>query len=128
MYVPRELRELAKTQVRIGWRNFTEGKISNCFCLTQRWYLKVSGALLTVNLWLKVFVSKLLGMTHSMWIFWCISKHHRTKGKLVLDTKLKLFKEIKRQLAMGEEAIAEEDKWMLKVDTTQLRDSTLKEQ
>ena len=29
---------------------------------------------------------------------------------------------------MGEEAISEEDKWMLEVDTTELRDSTLEEQ
>ena len=64
-------------------------------------------------------------MTHDMWIFRCISKHHRTKGKLVLDSKAKLFKEIERQLAMGEDAFAEEDKWMLEVDITQVRDSSL---
>ena len=79
--------------------------------------------------WLKAFISKLLAMTHGMWIFRCISKHHRTKGKLILDSKARLFKEIEeRQLAMGEEAITEEDKWMLEVDTTVLRDSTLEEQ
>ena len=128
MYVPRELKELGRTQDRIGWRNFTEGKISKCFCVTQRRFLKASGASLTVNSWLKAFFSKLLGMTHIMWIFRCISKHHCTKGKLVLDTKAKLFKEIKRQLAMGEEVISEENKWMLKVDTTELRDSTLEDQ
>ena len=77
---------------------------------------------------MKAFISKLLAMTLSMWIFKCISKHHRTKRKLVLDLKAKLFKEIERQLAMWEEAIAEEDKWMLKVDITQLRDSSLEEQ
>ena len=75
--------------------------------------------------WLKAFISKLLAMTHDMWIFRCISKHHRTKGKLVLDSKAKLFKEIERQLAMGEDAFAEEDKWMLEVDITQVRDSSL---
>ena len=127
MRVPRELKELGRTQDRIGWRNFTEGKITKCFCAVQRRFLKASGASLTVDSWLKAFVSKLLGMTHSMWIFRCISKHHRTKGKLVLDTKAKIFKEIERQLAMGEEAIAKEDKWMLEVDTTELRDSSLEE-
>ena len=110
MRVPSELKELGRTQDRIGWRNFTEGKITKCFRAVQRRFLKASGASLTVNLWLKAFVSKLLGMTHSMWIFRCISKHHCTKGKLVLDTKAKLFKEIERQLTMGEEAISEEDK------------------
>ena len=110
MRVPSELKELGRTQDRIGWRNFTEGKITKCFCAVQRRFLKASGASLTVDSWLKAFVSKLLRMTHSMWIFRCISKHHRTKGKLVLDTKAKIFKEIERQLAMGEEAVSEEDK------------------
>ena len=31
MYVPRELKELGRTQDRIGWRNFTKGKITKCF-------------------------------------------------------------------------------------------------
>ena len=90
--------------------------------------MKTSGASLTVDSWLKAFISKLLAMTHGMWIFRCISKHHRTKGKLVLDSKAKLFKEIERQLAMGEDAFAEEDKWMLEVYITQLRDSSLEKQ
>ena len=47
---------------------------------------------------------------------------------MVLDSKAKLFNEIERQLAMKEEAIAEEDKWMLEVDTTVLRDSNLEDQ
>ena len=67
-YMPRDLKELTRMQDRIGWRNFTEGKISKCFRLTQRGYLKASGALLTVDSWLKAFVRKLLAMTHSMWI------------------------------------------------------------
>ena len=45
-----------------------------------------------------------------------------------LDSKAKLFKEIERQLAIGEDAIAEEDKWILEVDITQLRDPCLEEQ
>ena len=69
MRVTRELKELGRTQDRIGWRNFTEGKITKCFRAVQRRFLKASGASLTVDLWLKAFVSKLLGMTHSMWIF-----------------------------------------------------------
>ena len=44
MHVPRELKELGRTQDRIGWQNFTEGKISKCFCVTQRRFLKASGA------------------------------------------------------------------------------------
>ena len=38
LYVPRELRELARTQDKIGWRNFREGKISKCFHISQGQY------------------------------------------------------------------------------------------
>ena len=124
----RQLLILAKTQDMIGWRNFTEGKLTRYFRVVQKRYLSHAGASLTVDSWLKAFISKLMEMTHGMWIFRCISKHHRTKGSLVLASKAKLFKEIERQLAMGEEAIAEEDRWMLEVDVAQLRDSTLEEQ
>ena len=118
----RQLMILAKTQDMIGWRNFTEGKLTRYFRVVQRQYLERVGASLTADSWIKAFICKLMEMTHGMWIFRCISKHHRTKGALVLASKAKLFKEIESQLALGEEALAEEDRWMLEVDVGQLRD------
>ena len=84
---------LARTQDKIGWRNFTEDKIPKCFSISQRRVLKASGASLIVDLWLKAFISKLLAMAHtacgSLGIFPDIIA---PKGKLVLDLKAKLFK------------------------------------
>ena len=90
----RQLLILAKTQDMIGWRNFTEGKLTRYFRVVQKRYLSHAGASLTVDSWLKAFISKLMEMTQGMWIFRCISKHHHTKGSLVLASKAKLFKEI----------------------------------
>ena len=81
-----------------------------------------------VDSWLKDFVSKLLAMTHSQWLFRVITKHHRTKGTLVLARKEDMLKEIERQLDMGVDAIADEDWWMLEMDVDHLWDTSLVEQ
>ena len=67
-------------------------------------------------------------MTHSQWLFRCITKHHRTKDTLVLARKEDLLKEIERQLDMEVDAIVDEDQWMLEVDVDHLRDTSLAEQ
>ena len=63
-------------------------------------------------------------MTHSQWLFRCITKHHCTKGTLVLARKEDLLKENERQLDMGVDAIADEDRWMLEVDVDHIRDTS----
>ena len=126
--VPRYLKGLARTQDAIGWRNFTEGKLSKTFRRVQESYLAESDTSLTVDSWLKGFVGKLLEMTHAQWIFRCVSKHHRTKGSLVIAAKKELVKEIERQLDMGVDAIANEDRWMLEINLCELKDASLAEQ
>ena len=56
---------LAEAQDKIGWRHFTEGKIALQVGKIQRYFLKNSDTSLTVDSWLKSFVSKLLEMTHA---------------------------------------------------------------
>ena len=51
---------------------------------------------LIADSWMKGLVGKLLEMTHTQWIFRCISKHHRTKGSLVLKANKDLLREIER--------------------------------
>jgi len=92
---------LAEAQDKIGWRHFTEGKIALRFRVIQRYFLQHSDTRLTVDSWLKGFVSKLLAMTHAQWIFRCITKHHRTKGTIVLKATEDLLQEVERQLSMG---------------------------
>ena len=107
---------LCREQDQIGWRNFTEGQISKQFRAIQAKFLRVRHPRRNVDAWLRGFISKLLAMTHSQWIFRCISKHHQTRGMKALATREKLTAEIERQKTLGEDAMAEGDKWMLEVD------------
>ena len=81
-----------------------------------------------VDFWLEGFVVKLLEMTHSQWIFQCISKHHHTKGSLVLTYRKELMVKIERQLAMGVDAIADDGRWMIKIGVSELNESSLADQ
>ena len=80
----RQYQRLAQAQDRIGWRHFTKGKMAENFREIQKRFLSQEDTQLTADSWMKGLVSKLLEMTHAQWIFRCISKHHHTKGSLVM--------------------------------------------
>ena len=123
----RQYQVLAQAQDRFGWRHFTEGKVVNEFRAIQKSFLRQEDTQLTADSWVKGLVGKLLEMTHAQWIFRCISKHHRTKGSLVLKANEDLLTEIERQLDMGVDCVAAKDKWMLELDPVQLANFSLEE-
>ena len=61
---------LAKSQdIIIGWKNFMEGWISrHCFD-NQNEYLILGNHRMNSGQWIKQFISKILHITHSQWIF-----------------------------------------------------------
>ena len=118
-YTPR-VKSLAAAQDKIGWRHFTEGKLAWHFRQIQRSHLHIYPTRLTVNSWLKGFVGKLLEMTHAQWIFRCITKHHQTKGTIVLKANEDLLQEIERLLSIDVDNVSEDNRWMLELDVEQL--------
>ncbi len=60
---------LANSQDLIGWRDFTEGHISTHFYAIQTFQLAMSSSYLNGEDWTKQFISKILKITHSQWIF-----------------------------------------------------------
>ena len=117
--LPEGFRPLCREQDLIGWRNFTEGRISSQFRIIQGQYLRDNHPQRSIETWLSGFVSQLLAMTHAQWIYRCITKHHRTKGTKALAKREEVVKEVNRQRLLGEEAMADEDRWMLEVDLDQ---------
>jgi succinate dehydrogenase flavin-adding protein (antitoxin of CptAB toxin-antitoxin module) len=81
-YMSEKMRSLAESQDRIGWRNFTEGYISTHFYDIQRFHLLKSSSYLNGLDWTKQFISKLLQLTHSQWIYRNISLHDKKQGYL----------------------------------------------
>ncbi len=64
-----QFRALAASQDLIGWREFTERHISTHFYAIQSFHLAMSSSYLNGEDWTKQFISKLLQITHSQWIF-----------------------------------------------------------
>ena len=83
---------------------------------------------LTIDLWLKGFVGRLLEMTHSQWIFRCISKHHHTNGALALKSREEVLARIEQQLDKGIEGLPTKDQWLLEIEAFELRDMDLRDQ
>jgi hypothetical protein len=81
-YMSEKMRSLAESQDRIGWCYFTEGYITTHFYDIQRFHLSMSSSYLNGSDWTKQFISKLLQLTHSQWIYRNISLHDKKQGYL----------------------------------------------
>jgi hypothetical protein len=77
-----QFKALAVSQDLIGWRDFTEGHISTHFYAIQSFHLTMSSSYLNGADWTRQFISKILQITHSQWIFCNISLHDKTHGYL----------------------------------------------
>jgi hypothetical protein len=77
-----KMQALAESQDKIGWRNFMEGYISCHFYNIQRFHLSMSSSYLNGSDWTKTFISKILQITHSQWIYRNISLHKKKHGYL----------------------------------------------
>jgi hypothetical protein len=64
-----QFKALAKSQDLIGWRDFTEGYISTHFYSIQSFHLAMSSGYINGEDWTKQFISKILPIMHSQWIF-----------------------------------------------------------
>ncbi len=82
-----KMRALAESQDKIGWRIFTEGYISSYFYNIQRFHLLMSNNFLNGSDWTKQFVSNILQITHSQWIYRNISLHNRRQGYMRNNNK-----------------------------------------
>jgi hypothetical protein len=76
------IKALAKSQDIIGYCNFMEGYILTHFYATQSFQLAMSSSYLNGTDWARQFISKLLHVTHSQWIFCNISLHNKINGYL----------------------------------------------
>ena len=61
--------ELAFAQDQLGWDSLLEGRICSLFIEQAREYLKEIGSYMTAEKWGRLFITKLLNITHKQWIF-----------------------------------------------------------
>jgi hypothetical protein len=112
--LPPVMQNLARSQNIIGWDLYMMGMVSKQMAAIQSIYLLQHQSARLVSKWLSGLSTQLLQVTHCQWIYRCVLVHDRSTGTLVLAHKEELMKEIEHQLELGEEGLAEDDKFLLK--------------
>ena len=120
---PTTLHELSQEQTIIGWRNFMEGRISKQFLRVQFCHLIHSNSRLTAESWTKTFISKILHITHSQWIFRNFMLHGKTNGLLRLQEQEAILLHIEELSTSNKNDLPEESRFLLEFDLEQLRNA-----
>ena len=118
--LPPFMHELARSQDIIGWDLFMMGMLSTHMADVQSAYLLQHRSARPASKWTSGLITQLLQITHLQWIYRCVLVHDRATGTLVSAHKEELMKEISHQLEMGEDGLAEEDKFLLECNFDKL--------
>jgi hypothetical protein len=93
-YMSPKLNAHAESQDHISWKNFTKGHISTQFYEIQTFHLAMSSSYLNGSDWTKQFITKILQITHSQWIYQNILLHNKHQGYLHNKKSEELMKEM----------------------------------
>jgi hypothetical protein len=119
---------LADSQNKIGWRHFTEGYISTHFYNIQRFHLSMSSNYLNSADWTKQFISKILHLTHSQWIYRNISLHNKRHGYLWNKQSESLLQTIADLSDLSLEEVPGNSRFLLEFNLTELTKAHLETQ
>jgi len=88
------LQRAAASQDIIGWVEFLHGKVSEEIAQIQIAHCSLSSCRMNGRDWMKHFVSHLLHISHSQWIFRNFVLHDRSRGNLQLKARREVLIEI----------------------------------
>jgi hypothetical protein len=123
-----QYRRLAASVDCIGWRRLMEGMISRELVELQKYAVTGTGSRMSVETWAKDLVIKLLEVTHGQWLYRNVVVHNRTAGDLVTRRKEEIRDALEEQMELGEEGLAEEDRFLLEINLDELDNSTGEDQ
>ena len=120
-----QMRRLARSQDKIGWRNFMEGRISKEFFEIQGIYLVLGCHKLNGEQWVKQFIGKILHITHSQWIFRNFTLHDKQKGWLRRKDMKDIMGKIENLWETDVDDIPEDSRFLLEMDYDRLMQSDI---
>jgi len=126
--LPPSLTAFAKAQDAIGWRHFMEGKISRELFSLQSFYLACTPSLLTIASWAKQFVSHVLHITHSQWLFRNHTLHDDSQGYLKVRKRREILLEIAGLADSDPEELPPDSRYLLEIDFAALASGALEQQ
>jgi hypothetical protein len=109
---------LARTN--FGWVHFLEGKVTGHIRALQQQYLRTQQARINSDNWIKMFISKLLQISHTQWIFWNLTFHDRQQGHLAMLRREELEEEMERLHSLDPAEVPEDSRFLLDFDPDDL--------
>jgi hypothetical protein len=119
-YMSPKLKALAESQDCIGWKNLTKGHISTQFYEIQTFHLAMSSSYLNGLDWTKQFITKILQITHSRWIYQNILLHDKYQGYLHNKKSEEPMKEMESLTDLAPEEVPESSRFLLEINFTEL--------
>ncbi len=118
----------ASSQDLIGWVEFLHGKVSVEFRTIQDIHCALSSCHMTGEDWMKAFVSHLIQISHSQWIFCNFTLHDKQRGYLSLLKQAAVLKEVDWLLDTALEDIPAGSQYLLELDYSALYNASLERQ
>jgi len=115
------MQRLAEEQDSIGWTHFLEGKITKQFYHIQQAYLAGSPSPLNGRDWVKAFITHLLSISHTQWLFRNITLHDKRQGFIAATRKKELIAEIEQLHNTPLEDIPKDSRFLLDCDLNELK-------
>jgi len=113
------MKALVQSQDMIGYRNFMEGHILTHFYKIQSFHL----AILNGADWAKQFISKMLLVTYSQWIFRNISLHDKINGYLHKKESEEIALELESVAGIAPEDIPAESQFLVEINFREISKS-----
>ena len=122
------MRRAAISQDKIGWREFTEGKILKDFAWIQRAHCAGAPWQMNGDDWTKHFISHILQISHSQWIFRNITLHDKVRGTLRLKERKEVLKEVGQLIETDPADVPMESRFLLEFDFDSLYRTSFEKQ
>jgi hypothetical protein len=121
-------RRMAESVDCIGWRRFMEGMVSKEVIELQKYALVEAESRMTVDKWAQELVIRLIEITHGQWLYRNVVVHDKMAGDLASQRKEDIRKALEEQLAMGEDGLEEDDKFLLDINFDEFNATTREDQ
>jgi hypothetical protein len=124
-----DLRSVATGQNLIGWTEFLHGKVLVEFASIQHIHCALSTSCQLIgDDWLKAFVSQLIQISHSQWVFQNYTLHNKQGGYLRLWAHSEVLQEVHKLLDTAPADIPKESQYLLELDHSTLYNASYKRQ
>ena len=123
------VRVAAVGQDLIGWTEFLHGKVSVEIAAIQKLHCTLSPSCrLTGADWMKTFISHLLQLSHSQWIFRNYTLHDKQRGYLRLRLRSEVLRKIHVLLETPPSEVPPESQYLLELDHSAMYKASYEEQ